>query len=394
MKFDIIIIGGGMVGATLACALTLSKKSWRVALVDAAEEKKEDARLIALNEGSCCFLKNLGIWPLLIPYAAPIQQIHVSHRGHFGIARITAHELGLTTLGHVIPASSINAALFTTLKNSKNITLIRPATLNTIMQNPDTVAISIDTAQGKQEHTADILIGADGHRSTVRELIEMPTHTIDYQQSALVTVTELARPHHYIAYERFQEKGAIAMLPLIGMHAATIWTAPRDYITDLMQLNNEEFLHQLQQQFGYRLGRMQKTGKRTVYPLQMQQAHQQKKQNVLLIGNAARTLHPIAAQGLNLALYEVATLLDYFSTQTSLKRCLENLPVHSLQHKFSQSLSHSLTELFSKKVFPLNIARPMGLVGFDQCIPLKRKFTHYAMGKSGHTPSLFLNKTE
>lgn len=390
MKFDIIIIGGGMVGAALA--YTLSKGPWEIALIDASAPPNEDARLIALNEGSCCLFKNIGIWPELASYAAPIQQIHVSHRGHFGITRIEAHELGLDALGHVVPASYINTALLTALLNVKNIKLFCPASLKTLAQHTDAVTISIDTAQGTtEEHTADIVIGADGSHSTVRELLGIATQRIDYQQSALVTITELAREHKNIAYERFQEEGAIAMLPLTGARAATIWTASTTHITHLMQLNETAFLQQLQQHFGYRLGRLQQIGKRAIYPLYMQQAQQQKKQNVLLIGNAAHTLHPIAAQGLNIALYEVAVLTEYFLAQKSLKKCLQNLPCDHLQQHFRLSLSHGLTELFSKNLLPFNIARQAGMIGFDQCTLLKKYFINHAMGKSGHVPRLFFN---
>ena len=389
MKFDIIIIGGGMVGGALA--YTLSKGPWQIALIDSTGLANEDARLIALNAGSCSLFKNIGIWPDLAPYAAPIQQIHVSHQGHFGIARIAAHELGLDTLGHVVPASHINSALFAALCTAENIKLFCPATLKTLTQHADKVTISIDTAQGTEEYTATLVIGADGSHSTVRKLLGISTQEIDYQQSALVTITQLARDHKNIAYERFQKEGAIALLPLIGTRVATIWTASNTHIRHLMQLNDTAFLQQLQQQFGYRLGRLLQVGKRAIYPLYKQQAQQQKKQNVLLIGNAAHTLHPIAAQGLNLALYEVAMLTDYFLAQTSLQNCLQNLPADYLQQHFRLFLSHGLTELFSKDLLPFNIARQMGMMGFDQCIWLKKHFANHAMGKSGHVPSLFFN---
>lgn len=387
MNFDIIIIGGGMVGGALA--LALSNGPWQIALIDAIEEKTEDARLIALNEGSCCLLNNIGIGSSLATFATAIEQVHVSHRGHFGITRIIAEELGLNTLGHVIPAIHINNAVFTALQIKNNIKIICPATLTALSQNSDTVTLTVTTKDAEQTYTADLVIGADGNHSTVRELLGIPTHKTDYQQSALVTITELARHHKNIAYERFQEKGAIAMLPLTDNRAATIWSAPHSDIANLMKLTNTEFLQQLQQQFGYRLGRLLNIGKRATYPLYMQQAQQRKKQNVLLMGNAAHTLHPIAAQGLNVALHEVAVVTDYLQTQSLLKGCLQNLPDNVLQHNFSHRLSHGLTELFSKDLLPLRIARQIAIMSFDQCTPLKKKFAAHAMGKAGLMPRLF-----
>jgi len=392
VKFNIIIIGGGMVGGALA--LALSRGPWQIALMDATEEKAEDARLIALNDGSCCLFKNIGLWPALAPFATPIQQIHVSHRGRFGITRIHAQELGFDALGHVVPARYINNAIFNALRNRDNVKIMCPATLTALSQDSETATLTVNTTTGEQLYTADVVIGADGSHSTVRELLGISTQKIDYQQSALVTVTDLARDHKNIAYERFQENGAIAMLPLTDSRVATIWSASNALITQLMQLDNKEFLHQLQQQFGYRLGRMLQTGKRATYPLHMQQAQQQRKQHVLLIGNAAHTLHPIAAQGLNIALYEVAVLTEYLQAQSSLKNCLQELSLDFLQQNFSRRLSHGLTELFSKNLKPVNMVRQAGMIGFDQCTPLKKKFASHAMGKAGRIPRLFIKNTE
>ena len=239
---------------------------------------------------------------------------------------------------------------------------------------------------------ADVVIGADGSDSTVRRLLNIPIQKIDYQQSALVTVTELTREHKNIAYERFQEQGAIAMLPLKGTSVATIWTAPTVFINELMQLSDLEFLQLLQKQFGYRLGRLKKIHPRATYPLSMQYAEQQKKKNVLLIGNAAHTLHPIAAQGLNSALYEVAVLTEYLAAQNSLKNGLENFQVHYSQQNFSRYLSDGLVKLFSNQSLLPTILRQTGMISFDLCSVAKKKFAHLAMGKTGHVPGLLLRR--
>lgn len=370
MQFDIIIIGGGMVGAATARALSpTTQNQLNVALIDATPlTASDDQRLIALNYSSYSLFKKLGIWEKLAPYAATINEVHVSHRGHFGITRLSASELKLPTLGFVVPAKYINSALY---ENLAHITFLRPARLNNLIQDNEKVTLSVETLEGIKTISAKFIIGADGTHSTVRSLLDIPTQKLDYQQSAIVTTTELHRPHHNIAYERFQEEGAIAMLPLVGEHAATIWTGNNDTIAKLLQLSEPEFISTLQKQFGYRLGRFKTISKRFVYPLEWVQASQQVKERVILIGNAAHTVHPIAAQGLNIALNEVASLSEFIN-QHSLDT-LSSLLIPS-QNKMSMRLAHHLNWLFSNDSLMVNTARQMGMIGFDLCQPLKERF--------------------
>ena len=385
MTYDLIIVGGGIVGATLAIALKDS--ALRVALIDSAPfNTKEDARLIALNDSSVCLFQNLDCWKTLAPHASAIEQIHVSHRGHLGITRIAACDVRLSALGYVVPARHINTALYTALENTKNIALVRPATVQAISQNSDEVTLTLTSAK---KFIAKNIVAADGSYSTLRDLLSIPTQIIDYQQSALVTITELQRPHQQIAYERFQEKGAIAMLPLPNQRAATIWTSDNETISHLLKLTDAEFLATLQKQFGYRLGRLTKTHARTSYPLKMLRAEQQLKQRVLFIGNAAHTLHPIAAQGLNLALYEIAILAELLQKNTF---TLDQLPKYNEQQNFSQQLSHQLTWLFSSDFFIFNIARSLGMIGFDLFPTLKKRFALRSIGKKGNIPRLLVRK--
>ncbi len=367
MQFDIIIIGGGMVGASIAAAL---QSQFKVALIDATPPQAiEDKRLIALNYSSYSLFSNLSIWETINPHATPIQEVHVSHQGHFGKTRLLASEIGLPFLGHVVPAKHINEALYS---NLNLVTLLRPAKLTHLTQDADQTFVTVETPNGKQELTGKIVIGADGTHSTVRELLAIPTEKIDYQQSAIVTMTELQRSHHHVAYERFLNNGAIAMLPLLKNTAATIWTANNETITQLLQHNDHDFLNRLQKEFGYRLGKLIKIGPRFNFPLQMIKAKQKIQHRVILIGNAAHTLHPIAAQGLNLALYEVAELVNYLRQHSINDISLNEFTTN--QEKISMNLSHHLTWLFSKDFFMLKVARQVGMIGFDLCHPLKKKF--------------------
>ena len=292
----------------------------------------------------------------------------------------------MDALGYVVPAKYINAAL--TVGNT--IDIFRPAELKKLSQNTTHATLIIETESGAKTIEGKIIVGADGSHSSVRELTDIPTEVVDYQQSAIVTITELQRHHQHIAYERFHSTGAIAMLPLDGERSATIWTDSNENITHLMQNNDEAFLQILQKQFGYRLGRLQKINQRYVFPLQMLHAQQHVKQHVILIGNALHTLHPIAAQGLNLALYEIAQLTAYFKQQNPETISLKNLPAFSWQQKLNSRLSHRLAWLFSTDLFIINFGRQLGMIGLDLLPSIKRNFIRRAIGSAGHVPELLL----
>lgn len=385
MKYDIIIVGGGMVGAALGCAL--QNTDLRIALIDATTTT-EDPRLIALNHSSCTLFKNLNIWSQLAENAAAINEVHVSYRGRFGATRITAKEMKLNTLGHVVPAKYINSALYAVLQTLKNVDIFRPATLKNLTQFENSIAIEIENENTLQKLETKILIGADGTHSTVRKLIDMPTEIIDYQQSAIVTQTELNRSHQNIAYERFHKTGAIAMLPLTAISAATIWSDKNENITQLMQLSDQDFLDNLQNNFGYRLGRFKKISKRFVFPLQMIRAKECSKKNILLIGNAARTLHPVASQGLNLALHEVAALTEFFAKENFENISFDKFISEKTQIDASTKLSRYLPEIFTSDFFMMGIARQLGLIGLDVCQTAKQKFANAALGRAGRVPKL------
>lgn len=374
MKYDIVIVGGGMVGATLALSL---QKKFRILLVDASPlAVKEDHRLIALNHTSICLFKNLNIWEQMSAHATKIANIHVSKRGNFGVTKIPASILGLDALGYVVPAKYINAALA-----SPGMTEVcRPGLLKTLHQTEHDVILTIETPDGCKEFKADYVIGADGTHSTVRELLHIPTEKIDYEQSAIVTVTTLERSHENIAFERFVGEGAIAMLPLPNFDVATIWTEKNARVKELMAQSDDEFLQTLQKTFGYRLGRMQKIAKRYTYPLHFVKASESQKGRVFLLGNALHTMQPIAAQGLNLALYEIAMLVDYFSNPSGDFR---PDPRH-----FSENLSHHLTWIFSSDFFLWNMARQVSMVAFDVLEKPKKYFLECVMGRNRPLPTL------
>jgi 2-octaprenyl-6-methoxyphenol hydroxylase len=388
MQYDILIIGGGMVGASLA--YSLQHTNYKLALVDATPfNNEQDPRLIALNYSSYCLFNNLNLWHHLNEFAASIAQVHISERGHFGKVRLHASDLSLPALGYVVPAKHINTALNQAILTQKNLTIYRPATLTKISQSENQVELIISEKGQEKILESTIAIGADGSYSTVREQLDINVEETDYQQSALVTTTQLNRSHQHIAYERFLQPGAIAMLPLIGDHCATIWSGQTTTIQELSQLSEPDFLKKLQENIGYRLGRLKNISQRHVYPLKMIKAKQTIKGRVILVGNAAHTVHPIAAQGLNLALAEIARLAECISSQPlSQPNWQSYLDWQYQQQKLSLGLSHNLTNLFDAKFSLLTFARQFGMIGLDICTPAKRYFSLQALGRKNSLPKL------
>lgn len=391
MQFDVMIIGGGLVGASLALALRDSHL--KIALIDSRLPSQSDPRLFALNATSCQLLKNIGVWSELEPHAAAIERIHVSRKGHFGAVRLDGHDLALPALGQVMPAYLIEKTMNHALSLLPNVTLYRPATLKSLVQQEKSVEVIVTTSEGDVTLEAAYVIGADGTASTVRRLINAKESTIDYDQCAIVTRTQLRRSHRHVAYERFNQIGAIAMLPLIGEECATIWSGDKVAIAALMALSDSEFLAALQSEFGYRLGKLQSISTRHMFPLQMVQAEKHVIGRVLLLGNAAHTLHPIAAQGFNLALYEVAVLADKLSRSLPIHLEEIDAQIYS-QRKTSTMVSHQLASMFAHPSAAMSCLLQLGFIGLEMATPIKNLFMKKIIGRSGTVPRLLLSANE
>lgn len=383
MRYDAAIVGGGLVGACLA--LILSDSGLKVALIESTPSKEKNPRLFGLTASSCEFLQKISIWEKLAEYAEPIREVHVSYQGQFGAVRLRNTDVNLPQLGFVVPACEIEKVLIEALSHRANIHYYCPATLINLHQN-DEVTLTLTTDKDEKILNAALVFAADGANSTVRKLIKIETEEIDYQQSAIVTQTLLQRSHRQTAYERFTTNGAIAMLPLKDNCCATIWTADQQTIDELMSLSDELFVSRLQQNFGYRLGKFKSILKRFKFPLVMTKAKQNYLGNIFLLGNAAHALHPIAAQGFNLALCEVMAVADMVCKKTqqnklfSSKDFIKIIQDTESQRSFSVLTSHGLASM-PKQQWLLNMFLPLGMVGLDMIMPLKRMFINKMIGK-------------
>lgn len=397
-QYDLIIVGGGLVGAGLAIALQTT--NLRIALIDARAASSHDPRLFALNASSCQFLENLGVWPALKTQATAISQVHVSYQRRFGSVRLDSKDAGLPMLGYLVPAANIEAVLYETLSTLPNLTILRPATLKNLQQQTEMNTLFVSTSAGDIVLSAPNVIGADGADSVVRKQMNISAEELYYGQSAIVTKTTLQRSHAHVAYERFTHAGAIAMLPLGDNQCATIWSAKDDKINALMALGEAPFLQHLQNEFGYRLGRFLKITQRHVFPLRMVRAEQTCVPGMMLIGNAAHTLHPIAAQGFNLAIYEVAVLVEGILEKLSSTDQLHPKDLTVIHKNILKQqtkivrFSHQLATLLAAKSPFLSFALQLGMVGMNACLPVKKYFLKQMMGRSECVPRLLLNTSE
>ncbi len=387
-QVDILIVGGGLTGATLM--LALSQLGYRTLLVEShpfsnRTQADFDARSLALAPASIRILDMLNIWPELKKHATAINTIHISQQKGFGSALLQGEKD--SPLGYVVEMQYINHALYRLLQKHH---ILAPATLTAI--NPMDGTAIISSKEGQHTITASLIVAADGTNSSVRQLCGLGTRVKDYHQHAIVANIGLARSHQEQAFERFTAHGPMALLPMMGLKTALIWAMPPPDAEQLMAKNELDFLRALQQAFGYRLGRFVKVGRRVVYPLQQVIMPEQTLGRVVFVGNALHTLHPVAGQGFNLGLRDVACLAQYIS-QEGLTR---DMTQHYIKARLCDQqaiirFTEGLISIFTQRIPGAMMMRAMGLIALDHISFLKQELAHLAQGFSGIAPDLVSN---
>ena len=384
-QVDILIVGGGLAGATLM--LALANRGYSTLLVEAKPFSNRvkpdfDARTLALSPASMHILNMLSIWPRLQAQATPIQTIHVSERQSFGTARLNATEG--EPLGYVVEMQHINKAVYPLLEGQH---ILAPAAVCAL--DPEARIATIRTSTGEVRVQATLIVAADGLNSSVRGLCGLPIQEKNYGQEAIVANIGLARSHACQAYERFTPTGPLALLPMSGLRASMVWALPPAEAKRIATLPEAEFLKALQLAFGYRLGRFIKVGARVIYPLKQVIMPTQVMGGIVFVGNAAHTLHPVAGQGFNLGLRDVATL-----AQCIVEKGLgaDMLQDYQDARRHDQAaiarFTDGLIEIYTSKIPGLGLMRSAGLIAMDHLPPLKNLLARYARGYAGHTPDL------
>lgn len=395
----VIIVGGGMVGLSLA--LMLAKQNIAVKLLEAIQypdyddenlapyHSSFDARNTALSRRSVQIYQKLQLWDALQQHATPILQIHITEEGSFGKARLVASQEKVESFGQVIENAWLGRVLLTQVRQHELIELIDGVKVTSLKQDQDFVYLNAEREHEQLELQAKLVIAADGRDSFCRQALGVGADVRDYDQVAIVTTVQTSKPHEQVGFERFSALGPLALLPLPGeSRRSVVWPVKKGTEDEwLGEHNDQHFLDALQKTYGDRAGTFEKTGRRFSYPLSQVLAHKQAVGRVVLMGNAAHTIHPVAGQGFNLCLRDADVLVRHLLQQLSESDDIgepENLLAYEQARLKDQQrvikFCDSVVRGFSNQNPVLKLLRNTGLVAFDVIPGIKPLVANYAMG--------------
>lgn len=395
----VIIVGGGMVGLSLA--LMLAKQNIAVKLLEAIQypdyddenltpyHSSFDARNTALSRRSVQIYQKLQLWDALQQHATPILQVHITEEGSFGKARLVASQEKVESFGQVIENAWLGRVLLTQVRQHELIELIDGVKVTSLKQDQDFVYLNAEREHEQLELQAKLVIAADGRDSFCRQALGVGADVRDYDQVAIVTTVQTSKPHEQVGFERFSALGPLALLPLPGeSRRSVVWPVKKGTEDEwLGEHNDQHFLDALQKTYGDRAGTFEKTGRRFSYPLSQVLAHKQAVGRVVLMGNAAHTIHPVAGQGFNLCLRDADVLVRHLLQQLSESDDIgepENLLAYEQARLKDQQrvikFCDSVVRGFSNQNPVLKLLRNTGLVAFDVIPGIKPLVANYAMG--------------
>jgi 2-octaprenyl-6-methoxyphenol hydroxylase len=398
---DVLIVGGGLVGSVLA--LTLQAADIRTVLVEARDpaqlgQDSFDGRATALANGSRRILEQLGLWQSLSSDAAAIRSIHIGEQGRFGAARIEAHEEGVDALGYTVENRVLGQRFWERLAQCKDFTCLAPARLQSFDTQGDSVRAKVALDGTSVAVRAQLIVAADGARSSVRESLGIEAREDDYAQQALILNCTTEQALNGRAFERFTATGPLAVLPLSAGRAAVIWTLDNEEAETVAALGDAEFHTRLQAAFGYRLGRFQRVGRRDCHPLRRIRSASVSAHRSILIGSAAVNLHPVAGQGFNLALRDVATLAEVISDVRAPLGQDADIGADSVLARYREwrahdqrsvaRFTHGLVHGFGLQMPGAGTARGLALLAFDLLPGGKAWLARQTMGITGRLPRL------
>jgi 2-octaprenyl-6-methoxyphenol hydroxylase len=398
--YDVAIIGGGLVGASLACAL--APLGLGIAVIEAVPFKATaqpsyDDRTLALSHSSCRILEGIGIWPCLEGSTTAIREVIVTELGRPGRVVLTPSEMGLDAYGHVVEARMFGAAVVRELDRIPNIDLLCPARVTAVKTGAESAMLTIEADGREIILQASLLVAADGVGSTVRRLLEIPAREHDYGQTAVICNVTPEHPHRGRAFERLTSTGPFAVLPHVGDRCGMVWSVASTDAERLLAMPENEFLDAARSRFGGELGAFVKMGARSAYPLKLVRAEQDVHERLVILGNAAHAIHPIGAQGLNLGLRDVAVLAEVLAGAAGgdpgSQRLLRGYSDwRRPDHASTIAWSDGMARLFANPSPAAALLRSAGMVAHALVPALRRRLTSSAMGYRGRVPRLAIGQ--
>ena len=397
-NYDIVIAGGGMIGTSLA--LALAPLGLRVAVVEAIARKQHqqpsfDDRSTALSRSTQRMFEAMGLWDAVVAASTPIASIHVSDKGRFGFSHIDAEEQGVEALGYVVINRVLGEVLQSNLSAAKNVDVFCPARIESIELGPEQASATLSSDDGDQTLTCKLLVAADGANSAVREMMGISAQQREYGQRAVIGNLLPEKNMDHRAFERFTPQGPLAILPIAEDRAGFVWTVAEHDADRVMALDDNEFLAEIQAEFGYRLGEFSRVGTRASYPLILSKAVRLTATRSVLVGNSAHGLHPVSAQGFNLGMRDVAALCDCIADASpddvdpGNAQLLERYA--DWRRPDQKKLVHftdNLVRLFGSSRPGLRTLRNIGMLGFDLIPGVRPMFARHTMGLAGELPRL------
>lgn len=396
--YDVVIIGAGMVGASLAC--TLAPSGLRIAIIESVTLSNEqqpsyDDRGITLSPSSKRILERIDVWKQIESFTTPIKKIHVSEQGRFGFTHLDADELGYSELGNVVVARSLGQALHKKMSTYENIELICPAELKHFQRTDSGMHLEITRSDKTETISAGLLVGADGSRSLVRRLAGINTKENDFKQTAIVANVTTQKQNNAVAYERFTKHGPVALLPIDQNRSVLVFTVDKENATSYLNMSDEAYIKAVESEFGRRLGNIEQVGQRRSYPILFIEAVEQYQQQLILLGNAAHSIHPNSAQGFNLGLRDVAGLAECIFAGIEKGLATDNISILENYIKLREAdqqrvmnFTNRLASSFYNELPLLSSARNIAMLLLDSIPDLKSSFVEKTMGIAGLQPRL------
>lgn len=400
LSCDIAIVGGGLAGASLAIALAPLGHAIKVieaVAFKAARQPSYDDRTLALSHSSCRILDAIGLWPSLAGDATAIRKIYVTELERPGRVVLDPAEAGVTEFGHVVEARRFGAAVTQQMEREAQIEVICPARVTDIETGAQHTVLSLESDTGIRTLKTRLVVAADGANSFIRDHLHIPTRTRDYGQTAVICNITPSEPHAGRAFECLTPSGPFAVLPHIGKRCGLVWSVRNDEVEALLELDDADFLARAEKRFGTALGAFLKAGRRSAYPLRLVQAQTDVGERLIILGNAAHTIHPVGAQGFNLALRDAAVLAEVLadSDQTDPGEA-------GLLHQYSRwrkpdqrrtiAFSDGMTRLFSHPSPLASAIRTGGLMAHALLPGMRRRLANASMGYRGRVPRLALGE--